>query len=168
MNWQPTLEGNLLRLRPLREEDFDALFAAASDPLIWALHPEPDRYTRERFTTYFRSGMESGGGLLILNRADGRVIGSSRYNSLGDRADVASVIEVGYTFLMREFWGGEYNRELKILMLRYAFNLVENVDFFVGENNLRSRRAMEKIGGKLVGTLPGKVRYRIRKEEFVG
>ena len=43
---QPLLKGNLIEVRPLTKEDFDALFAAASDPLIWKQHPENDRYKR--------------------------------------------------------------------------------------------------------------------------
>jgi RimJ/RimL family protein N-acetyltransferase len=55
---QPTLTGTLLELRPLRLDDFDALFAAASDPLIWEQHPESDRYERTVFQRYFDGAIE--------------------------------------------------------------------------------------------------------------
>jgi RimJ/RimL family protein N-acetyltransferase len=140
---QPTLRGELLELRPLRRDDFDALFTAASDPLIWEQHPESDRYKREVFQRYFDSAMESGGAFAIVDIASGRIIGSSRFCNLN--AD-ASEVEIGWTFLERAFWGGRYNRELKCLMLEHAFRLVDRVLFVVGENNLRSQKALTKIG----------------------
>lgn len=144
--WQPELRSEHLILRPLREDDWDALFAAASDPQIWALHPEPTRHQAAVFRRYFQSGIESGGALLVLDRASGAVIGSSRYTD--HRVDTRSV-EIGYTFLTRPYWGGAMNRELKSLMLDHAFQHVDTVWFVVGEHNLRSRAAMQKIGGVL-------------------
>jgi RimJ/RimL family protein N-acetyltransferase len=147
---QPTLEGHLLRLRPLRWDDWDALFAVASDPLIWELHPESDRYKEEVFRRYFNGAMESGGAFLILDAQDGRVIGSSRYYGYDE---AKSEIEIGWTFLARSHWGGTWNRELKDLMLRHAFQFVQSVIFKVGPQNWRSQRAVEKIGGVRVGTM---------------
>ena len=144
---QPTLTGELLELRPLRPDDFAALYAAASDPLIWEQHPESDRYKREVFQRYFEGGLESGGAFAIIERASGRIIGSSRYSGL----DLgASEVEIGWTFMERAFWGGRYNRELKRLMTEHAFRFVERVLFIAGENNLRSRRALEKIGARFL------------------
>jgi RimJ/RimL family protein N-acetyltransferase len=147
---QPTLEGDLVRLRPLRWDDWDTLFAVASDPLIWELHPESDRYKEEVFRRYFDGAMESGGAFLILDAKDGRVIGSSRYYGYDE---AKSEIEIGWTFLARSHWGGTWNRELKDLMLRHAFRFVQSVIFKVGPQNWRSQRAVEKIGGVRVGTM---------------
>ena len=146
---QPTLQGKLLQLRPLRRDDFDALYAAASDPLIWEQHPESDRYTREVFQKYFDGGIESGGAFVVIDRKTGRIIGSSRYANLKPEE---SEVEIGWTFLTREFWGGEYNREMKRLMLDHAFRFVKRVVLVVGENNLRSQKAVQKIGGKFLRT----------------
>src|SRR3954468_103869 len=104
---QPTLTGELIELRPLRPADFDALFAAASDPLIWEQHPENTRYEKEVFQTYFDSAIESKGAFVVIDGKSGRVIGSSRYCALKLEE---SEVEVGYTFLERAYWGGEYNR----------------------------------------------------------
>ncbi|MEO8034731.1 MAG: GNAT family N-acetyltransferase, partial [Acidobacteriota bacterium] len=76
---QPTLTATLLEIRPLQPDDFDALFAAASDALIWEQHPEADRYQREVFQRYFDSAIESGGALAVIERSSGRIVGSSRY-----------------------------------------------------------------------------------------
>jgi len=142
---QPILSGNLIKLRPLTRDDFEPLFAAASDPLIWEQHPESDRYTRKVFQIYFDGAIESKGAFAIIDRKSGRIIGSSRYCNLNE---AKSEVEVGWTFLERTYWGGTYNRELKSLMLGHAFRFVDRVLFVVGENNIRSQKALEKIGAK--------------------
>jgi RimJ/RimL family protein N-acetyltransferase len=143
---QPRLTGTLLELRPVLPSDFEALLEAASDPLIWEQHPERNRHERAAFQRYFDGALESKGALVVIERASGRIIGSSRYCNL----DAArSEVEIGWTFLERAFWGGACNRELKSLMLDHAFRFVEWVVFVVGENNLRSQRALQKIGARL-------------------
>lgn len=146
---QPFLRGELLELRPLRSDDFRDLYAVAADPLIWEQHPASDRYKEEVFREFFREALESGGALVALDARDGRVIGSSRFHGYDEGR---SEVEIGWTFLARSHWGGAYNGEMKRLMLRHAFKFVEAVVFLVGPNNLRSRRAVEKIGGVLSGS----------------
>jgi len=148
---QPILEGELIRLRPLRPEDFHDLYAVASDPLIWEQHPIHDRYKEPVFKEFFHEALESGGTLIAMDSNDDRIIGSSRFH--GYDSD-KSKIEIGWTFLARPYWGGIYNREMKQLMLRHAFRFVKSVIFLVGPQNLRSQRAMEKIGGVRVGSRP--------------
>lgn len=143
---QPTLHGPTLRLRPLLPEDREALFAAAADPAIWALHPVPDRYTPDGFATYFSEAIASGGALVVIDRATGQVIGSSRFS---EAYAEPGEVEIGWTFLARSHWGGSTNREMKSLMLGHAFRAFDSVMFRIGEHNLRSRRAVEKIGGVL-------------------
>ena len=144
---QPVLKGELLELRPLRSDDFEALFSAASDPLIWEQHPERDRYKREIFQRFFDSAIDSGGAFAIVERKSGRIIGSSRYCNLDP---VNREVEIGWTFLKRASWGGLYNRELKRLMLDHAFRFADRVLFVVGESNLRSQKALEKIGATIL------------------
>jgi RimJ/RimL family protein N-acetyltransferase len=146
---QPTLEGALLRLRPLRPEDWDDLYAVASDPLIWEQHPVSDRYKEDVFRGFFREALESGGALIATDARDGRVIGSSRFHGYDTET---SEIEIGWTFLARSHWGGVHNGEMKQLMLRHAFRFVRRVIFAVGPHNLRSQRAVEKIGGVREGS----------------
>jgi RimJ/RimL family protein N-acetyltransferase len=148
---QPTLKGELIELRPLRPQDFDALFSSASDPKIWEQHPESDRYQRDVFQRFFDGALESKGAFAIIERRSGRIIGSSRYCNL----DLTNrEVEVGWTFLEREFWGGTYNRELKRLMLDHAFRFVDRVVFVVGETNFRSQKALEKIGARFLRRAP--------------
>jgi RimJ/RimL family protein N-acetyltransferase len=148
---QPVLTGTLVELRPLTGEDFPALYLAASDPLIWEQHPEPDRWTEPVFRRYFDGGMECGGAFAILDRQSGRIIGSSRYYGYDE---TRSEIEIGWTFLTRPYWGGRYNGEVKALMITHAFRFVERVIFRIGPDNRRSRMAIERIGATEVGFLP--------------
>lgn len=170
-DWQPTLRSEHLALTPLREADFEALYAVASDPLLWEQHPEPTRYQRPVFERFFAAALASGGALCIRDAASGTVIGSSRFY-LWD-PDARSVV-IGYTFLARSHWGGTTNRELKRAMLAHAFRWASAVDFHVGPSNLRSQRALERLGMRLherrellVGD-PATTRwvYRISRAEF--
>ena len=146
---QPYLKGRLVELRPLRAEDFDALYSAASDPMIWEQHPESDRWTLPVFNRYFSGAIASGGAFLVLDAETGEAIGSTRYH---DFLEEESEIEIGWTFLVRSHWGGPCNREMKGLMLHHAFRFVRSVVFKIGVQNIRSRRAVEKLGGVLEGT----------------
>ena len=151
MNRQPVLEGDRLLLRPLAPGDWQALFAVASDPLIWELHPAHDRWQEPVFHAFFAGAMAGGGAMAVIDKQTGKIIGSSRWQGY-DPAEGGSV-EIGWTFLARSYWGGAYNLELKRLMLGHAFGYVERVMFRVGESNWRSRRAMEKIGGRLTAAI---------------
>lgn len=148
---QPDLTGRLLDLRPLRAEDFPALYAVASDPFLWEQHPDRDRHQEPVFREFFREALDSGGALVAVDRASGTLIGSSRFHGY-DAA--AREIEIGWTFLARSYWGGRYNGEMKRLMLDHAFRWVQRVLFFVHLQNRRSQRAVEKIGGVPAGSKP--------------
>src|SRR5205085_1129157 len=106
---QPILKGELLELRPLRAEDFQDLYAVASDPLIWEQHPARDRYKEEVFKEFFREARESSGALVAIDTKDGQIIGSSRFHGYDEES---SEIEIGWTFLARTHWGGRYNGEM--------------------------------------------------------
>ena len=143
---QPVLTGELVELRPLRPDDFEELAAVAADRLIWEQHPASDRGEPGPFREFFREALESHGALVVLDRRNGSIIGSSRYHG-HDAA--AGELEIGWTFLARPYWGGDYNREMKRLMLDHAFQSVDRVIFLIATTNRRSRRALEKIGGVL-------------------
>jgi len=148
---QPTLKGQLLELRPLRSTDFDDLYRVASDPLIWALHPDNDRYKPDVFRRFFDDALKCNGALVAIDLKSSEIIGSSRFHGYDeDRSEV----EIGWTYLARAFWGGVYNGEMKDLMLRHAFGFVRNVIFVVGAENWRSQRAVEKIGAVRAGSRP--------------
>jgi RimJ/RimL family protein N-acetyltransferase len=169
---QPNLKGDLIELRPLKPEDWDNLFAVASDALIWAQHPENDRYKEDVFKMFFKDALESGGAFVVIDTKSKRIIGSTRFHGYDAKK---SEVEIGWTFLAREYWGGRYNQEMKQLMLAHAFKFVENVIFFIGENNIRSQKATEKIGAikdgrvkKVYGNRPPSLnlRYVIKNRNY--
>jgi RimJ/RimL family protein N-acetyltransferase len=147
LDLQPTLTGPHITLRPLAEQDFHDLFGVASDPLIWAQHPDPARGTREGFELFFEGALKSQGCLVAIDTVRESVIGWSRYSNYVPGASVM----IGYTFLARSHWGGAANAQMKRLMLHHAFTEVPEVLFTVAERNLRSRRAVEKLGAELIG-----------------
>jgi RimJ/RimL family protein N-acetyltransferase len=147
VNLQPTLENDLVLLRPLRIEDFQNLYQVAKDPKIWELHQNPDRWEPKVFKEFFKGAMDSQGAFVIIDKATNTIIGSSRFKR-PDNSDEA--IEIGWTFLSRAYWGGKYNRSFKALMIEYAFKHFEYILFQVDRHNYRSQRAVEKLGGQLL------------------
>lgn len=145
-DFQPTLSGPTVIVRPISSDDWPELFAAGSDPEIWKLHPVKDRYTEAGFRRYFDSAVASKMAFVFVDRSTNEPIGSSRY--YGHEPERGE-IEIGWTFLVRSRWGGATNREVKRLMLDHAFTFVDTVIFWVGEKNWRSQGAMTKIGGVL-------------------
>jgi RimJ/RimL family protein N-acetyltransferase len=143
-DFQPTLTGPTVIVRPMATADWTELFAVGSDPKIWEVHPRADRYTEPAFRIYFDSGIASNMAFVFVDRSSGRLIGSSRYYGYDAKR---SEIEIGWTFMARSHWGGATNREVKRLMLDHAFTFVDTVIFWVGEKNWRSQGAMTKIGG---------------------
>ena len=143
-DFQPTLVGPAITIRPVTADDWPELFAAGSDPEIWKVHPVPDRYTETGFRKFFDGAVNSKMGFVFVDRASGALIGSSRY--YGYQPELGE-IEIGWTFMVRSHWGGASNREVKRLMLDHAFGFVDTVIFWVGEKNWRSQGAMTKIGG---------------------
>ena len=172
-DFQPTLIGPTITVRPITADDWTDLYAAGSDPRIWEVHPVPDRYTEAGFRKFFDAAIDSKMGFVFVDRATGRLIGSSRYYGYEPER---SEIEIGWTFIVRSHWGGAANREVKRLMLDHAFAFVDTVVFWVGEHNWRSQGAMTKIGGiKRDGTLTREssgetpyVIFEITKESYEG
>ena len=146
---QPVLTSELLLLRPLDRGDFESLYRIAADPLVWEQHPSKDRTDKSVFRLWFDEALASQGALVAVDRSNGEVIGTSRYGLPG-----ADEVEIGWTFLARARWGGRWNGEMKRLMLAHAFESVSTVGFTIHSNNVRSQRAVERLGASRVGTSP--------------
>lgn len=147
INLQPTIEDEVVILRPLKETDFESLYEVAKDPLIWEQHPCHDRYQKDVYSAFFEDSLTSKGALIILDKLSNKVIGSTRFKPL---RNVGHAIEIGWSFLSRNYWGGKYNKTIKKLMIDYAFTAVEDVIFYIGKDNIRSQKAVEKMGGMRV------------------
>ncbi|MEK6153976.1 GNAT family N-acetyltransferase [Flavobacteriaceae bacterium 3-367] len=142
---QPHLEGDLVLLRPLRAEDYQALFAVASDVSIWEQHPTKDRYTPAGFLPFFEESLNASGAMVIVDATSGEIIGSSRFKMI-DEAE--KIVEIGWTFLAKKYWGGRYNRAIKKLMVNHILEKGGTVVLYVDKTNIRSQRAVLKIGGR--------------------
>ena len=148
MNLQPNhLSNHLIRLEPLQALHFVELYEVASDPLIWAQHPNPNRYQKEVFESFFEGALASGGAFIVRDVDTGKALGSTRFYDL---KPLDNEIKIGYTFFSRDCWGKGINKQVKTLMLNYAFIYIEKVIFHIGAQNIRSQIAIEKLGAKKV------------------
>lgn len=151
LDLQPVLQSKTLLLRPLENSDFAQLFNIASDRLLWEQHPNPDRYKKIEFEKWFTAAIESKGTMVAIDigNSDSIIVGTSRfYRSYYTWQADNNEIAIGYTFIQRSLWGSGTNIELKKLMLNYAFHHIKIVWLHVGANNIRSQKAVEKIGAK--------------------
>lgn len=172
MDRQPVLDGERVWLRPLRADDWDALWRIAQDREIWALHPAHDRWQEPVFREFFDDALAQGGAMAVVDKASGAVIGSSRFQN---HDPARREVEIGWSFLDRPYWGLGYNAEFKKLMLEHAFRFVDRVVFSVGADNVISRKAMARIGGRLTGEVRQAMRsgkmtdhviFEITREDF--
>ncbi|MGA0155588.1 MAG: GNAT family N-acetyltransferase [Flavobacteriaceae bacterium] len=144
-HFKSPLETTHLFLRASQSEDLKPLFAIGSDPEVWSLHSETDRYTKEKFSAYFESGLcNELGAYTLIYKSTGEVAGFTRYY---DYDSVATTVKIGYTFLSKVLWGKGLNQELKKAMIDHAFEGgCTQVIFEVFERNFRSQRAVLKLG----------------------
>ena len=141
---QPTLTGQLLRLRPLVEADHDGLYRVAADPLIWAQHPDPSRAQPPGFKIFFDKALESGGALAVIDRAEQKIIGTSRYHRI-----TSDDVMIGYTFLARAYWGRGLGTEVagaEASFLDVAQSELRSGVFDLGQS-------LERVRGRHLGLL---------------
>lgn len=145
---QPThLQNQFVKLVPLQESDFEELYSVANDELLWEQHPNKLRYQKPVFQNFFEGAIQSKGAFFIREASTNEPIGSSRFY---DYNPETNSILIGYTFIARKFWGKGYNKALKELMMDYAFQYVDTIYFHIGAFNIRSQKALEKIGGEKI------------------
>jgi len=140
---RPTLANDLVTLRPMVPADREPLYLIARDRLLWEQHQCADRHERPVFDEFFDDGLRSLKAFTLEDRATGRVIGGTRIRELN-----SEVMEIGWTFLDRSLWGTDYNKSMKDLLIDYIFGLEMDVLFYVNECNLRSQKAVGKLGAE--------------------
>ena len=145
---QTPLETSRTRLDPLEETDFERLFAVASDPKIWAQHPNKDRWREAVFTNFFQGAMQSGGAFIITEKKSGKAMGSTRFYNYNAQENS---LFIGYTFFAHVYWGKGYNAEVKTAMLDFIFQFVSKVYLHIGANNIPSQISITRLGAEKIG-----------------
>jgi len=163
------LHGKHIRLEPLQLRHAEGLAqASAAEPSLYQWSPVPQGEAEAR--TYIEAALswqDAGTALpfAIVSATSGEVLGSTRFFNIERWAwpsghalhgrETPDACEIGYTWLTRSAIRTPANTEGKLLMLTYAFEIwkVFRVCLHTDVRNLRSRAAIERIGGKLEGIL---------------
>ena len=151
---QPTLAGERIELRPLEASDRQALLDAAADGQLWNLKVTvvPSAETIDAYIDTALQGRAAGTVMpfAIVDRASGRVIGSTRFWKI-DRKN--RKLEIGHTWLGESAQRTRANTEAKWLLLTYAFDTLHcvRVQFTTDELNEKSRAAILRLGAKQEG-----------------
>lgn len=159
MNWiqDPlVLEGQRVALHPLTPEHFDTLIPLAKDPKIWEYYGRNG--ADENIIRHFlQEGLDlkqenQQYPFVIFNKETGEIIGTTRY---GDINEAHKTLEIGWTWYIPAVWGKGYNEECKLLLLSHAFEQLDanRVQLKTAHFNLRSQRAIQRIGATYEGTL---------------
>lgn len=168
----PILAVGKYTLIPIQKDDFEALYAAASDREIWAQHPNKNRYERDVFKIFFEGALKSGGAYKIIDVHSNSVIGSTR---LYDYDPINASIFIGYTFFTKPYWGKGVNPMIKRMLLDFLFKYVHIVYLHIGAENIRSQISIERLGAKKIDKItkayfgePERVNYvyEFRKENW--
>ena len=149
------LDGSIVVLEPLTEENAEELWEAAQAPEIWdwlANLNQRDRFDRWLELTFEAVRVGTEGPFLTRERASGTAIGSSRYLNVRPQD---RVVEIGWTWLNPRAWRTGANVEAKLLMLEHAFETLEcvRVEFKTDARNERSRAALAAIPAQFEGVL---------------
>ncbi|PWA10548.1 GNAT family N-acetyltransferase [Flavobacterium laiguense] len=156
INHPVILRGKSVELVPLEKEHFEKLYKAAADKKLWELIPT-DCSNRETFETAYNFSLaerEKGNQypFVIFHKQTKEVIGSTRFFEI---YPLDKKLEIGWTWIITKYWGTEINLECKLLLLSFCFEILKTnrVQIKTKDNNFRSRKAIEKIGGVFEGVL---------------
>jgi N-acetyltransferase len=148
------LDGRLVSLQKLVPTHAESLRQVASDPIIWR-HMPMEAWRADVFNDWlhlaFQAQLEDQSCVFsIVDQLTGRLVGSTRFQDIDIKH---RKVDIGWTWFAVEAWQKGHNTETKYLMLQYAFEVwgVHRVGFKVDERNLRSQRAIERIGATQEG-----------------
>lgn len=151
-----TLENRFVKLSPLTLENFKELSSIASQEKLVQFSPS-DIESPDSLKNYVEIALEQQTNktsipFIIYDKTKQIFAGTTRYMNIDWRN---KVLHIGSTWIGREFHGSGLNSNIKFLMLNHAFDVMdfEKVEFRIDERNLRSRKAVEKLGGVLEGIL---------------
>ena len=151
----PVLEGELVRLEPMRAAHEEGLWAASRDERAWEWLSVEQPRTRDELRAYVATALANADAglelpLVTIRCEDDRVVGSTRYLAL--RPEHRS-LEIGWTWLTPEVWATGINVEAKLLMLGHAFETLGclRVELKTDARNERSRGAMAALPAQFEG-----------------
>jgi RimJ/RimL family protein N-acetyltransferase len=158
-NWLDTeviLQGQFVQLQPTENAHYPALQKIAEHQHIWQ-HLPADCSTPEKFATYYNDELLNFSKhnhyvFTVFDCATNTIVGSTRFFHI---SQYDKHLEIGWTWLDPAVWGTNINKEMKLLMLEFAFETLGavRVQFRASESNDRSRAAILKIGAKYEGTI---------------
>ncbi len=155
MNVEPvTLRGRFVRLEPMRPQHAQGLLECADESCFqYHLYP-PRAWTLEGFreNTLFTLSMAGRVPFVLIDQTTDRVIGTSSYI---DIRPAHRGLEVGFTWIAAPHRGGPANPEMKLLLLRHAFESLGavRVQLKCDARNVQSAAAIRKLGATLEGVL---------------
>ena len=165
------LEGRHVRLEPLALEHAARLAEVGLDADLWTWIPTPVR-TLEEMSAYVQTALkeQAAGSALpfaLIEKSSGRTVGSTRYGNI--ERDHHRV-EIGWTWVARQWQRTPINTETKYLLLRHAFETLGciRVELKTDSLNDRSRAAILRIGARQEGifrnhmiTAGGRIRHTV-------
>ncbi|OPC32488.1 GNAT family N-acetyltransferase [Elizabethkingia miricola] len=156
INHPVILQGTNINLVPLEEKHLEELYTAAADKELWALIPTDCSERDTFYKTYEFAISERTAGnqypFVIIHKDTNKIIGSTR---LFEIYPADKKLEIGWTWITKDYWGTTINLECKLLLLTYCFETLKTnrVQLKTKDTNFRSRKAIEKIGGIFEGIL---------------
>ncbi len=159
-----TLENEVVKLKPLELSDIQGILEAGSYPEIWS-HMPTTIEKREDVNNFVENALLTRSGktefpFVIVDKQSGNIIGSTRYMDIDDKHQR---LEIGYTWLTPAYWRTAINTHCKYLLLQYCFEHLhlQRVQIKTDHENIRSQRAIERIGATKEGILRN---HMIRKD----
>jgi RimJ/RimL family protein N-acetyltransferase len=150
------LKGEFVELIPMTEEHFDVLFEMAEDRRIWEFLNN-DMSTYEKKLVFFQSAMQSKHAgdqfpFVVYHQKEQKIIGSTRYMHVNQPH---RSVEIGATWYHPNYWASVVNLECKMLLLTHAFEELKTIRVWLKTSveNIRSQKAIQKIGAKYEGVL---------------
>ncbi len=160
------LENNLVKLIPLKLSQQEELWPIAQQVDLYQ-YGSTDISTKDKLKIYIQNALnEASAGnsipFIIYNKQTSECVGCTRFGNIDSKN---KVLHIGWTWISPNTQGTGFNHQMKFLMLGHAFDKMgyEKVEFRIDERNVRSRKAVEKLGATLEGVLRKNV---VTKSDF--
>ncbi|MBD1380641.1 GNAT family N-acetyltransferase [Metabacillus arenae] len=158
------LTGERVQIVPMEKSHIQGLYDIGNNGNIW-IHLPKIMQTPNDMESFVEEALENKKSgkefpFVIILRESDKIIGTTRFLEISNKNNS---LEIGWTWLTPTVWGSQINTECKYLLLKYCFESMEviRVQFKTDEKNVRSQKAIERIGGVKEGILRN---HMIRKD----